>query len=337
MLSPLHLDIALPQHVTQVTRSRYFHNLWLPVQVSRRDPQPHFPLHNHDFDEVAYILKGHGVSFMEGSFRLLLPGNITYLRASDTHAYPMVDSLHLLNLFFDHERLIKNFPKIGSLIEDFHALQANRSQLFTDYTAYTRLRALADLLDMETYHSDDYSEHAAMAYLVEFFVLVLRQYQRSESYKLKDPDEQVRDKLLKIFEAPQLTEAKGRKDLEALIAIHDLSWRSFERSLSEMAGLTPHGLCICNRFIAFLNSLIRQPNRSLDDASEAAGFSDYRSMSRNCRQFLQMTPKDVRDRIKRFVTTPPQTSPLGNVPSDSQNTRPRSAYLKALDHMPATR
>ncbi|WP_321448908.1 helix-turn-helix transcriptional regulator [uncultured Cohaesibacter sp.] len=315
MLSPLQLDIALAKQITKVTRSRYFHNLWLPIQISRRDPQPHFPLHNHDFDEVAYIIKGHGITFMGDRFQLLLPGNVTYLRAEDTHAYPMVDSLRLLNIFFLHDRLIENFPKLRSLVEDFHALQSTNSQLFTDYTAYARLKSLADLLDVETFCSDDYSEYTAMAHLVEFFVLILRQYRRQEDFTLTDPDQLARNKILKLFADPALAEGKCRKDLEALVQCHALSWRSFERILPEMSGLTPHDLAICNRFIAFLNLLLDQPDQTLEDVCITAGFSDYRSMSRNCRQFLKLSPKQVQNMVAYFIANPPSTSDLEVSPS----------------------
>nr|WP_321456433.1 helix-turn-helix transcriptional regulator [uncultured Cohaesibacter sp.] len=310
MLSPLYLEVALPNQITKVTRSRYFHNLWLPIQISRRDPQPHFPLHNHDFDEVAYILKGHGISFMANRFKLLLPGNVTYLRADDSHAYPMVDKLILLNIFFDNDRLIESFPKVKSLLEDFHALQSSRDQIFTDYTAYARLKSLADLLDIETFHSDDYSEYSAMAHLVEFFVLLLRQYQRHDDFALTDPEQLARNKILKLFADPALIHTKQRKELEKLVKHHHLSWRSFERILPEMAGLTPHDLCICNRFIALLNSLMEDPDQTLEEASVASGFSDYRSMSRNCSQFLKSTPKQVRDKIQHFSAHPPIGSQL---------------------------
>ena len=310
MLSPLQLDIALSKQIVKVTRSCYFHNLWLPIQISRRDPQSHFPLHNHDFDEIAYIIKGHGITFTGERFQLLLPGNITYLRAEDTHAYPMVDSLRLLNIFFLHDRLIENFPKLKSLIQDFHALQSANSQLFTDYTAYARLKSLADLLNVETFCSDDYSEYTAMAHLVEFFVLVLRQYQRQEDFTLTDPEQLARNKILKIFADPALTQAKCRKDLEGVVRCHALSWRSFERILPEMSGLTPHELSICNRFITFLNCLLSQPEQTLEDACIAAGFSDYRSMSRNCRQFLKLSPKQVQNKIAYFKANPPSPSDL---------------------------
>lgn len=310
MLSPLQLDIALAKQITKVTRSRYFHNLWLPIQISRRDPQPHFPLHNHDFDEIAYIIKGHGITFMGDRFQLLLPGNVTYLRAEDSHAYPMVDSLRLLNIFFLHDRLIENFPKLRSLIEDFHALQSTNSQLFTDYTAYARLKSLADLMDVETFCSDDYSEYTAMAHLVEFFVLILRQYRRQENFTLTDPEQLARNKILKLFADPALARAKCRTELEEIVSCHGLSWRSFERILPEMSGLTPHDLSICNRFIAFLNLLLDQSEPTLEDACMTAGFSDYRSMSRNCRQFLKLSPKQVQNKIAYFITNPPKTSDL---------------------------
>nr|WP_321525104.1 helix-turn-helix transcriptional regulator [uncultured Cohaesibacter sp.] len=328
MLSQLHLDIAFPDRLTKVTRSRYFHNLWLPIQISRRDPQPLFPLHNHDFDEVAYIMKGHGVTYMGDRFQLLLPGNVTYLRADDAHAYPMVSSLRLLNIFFEHERLIESFPKLTSLIEDFHALQSSRSQLFTDYTAYARLKSLADLLDMETFRSDDYSEYTAMAHLVEFFVLVLRQYQRQGEFTLTDPEHLARNKILTIFADPHLAEATSRKALEGLVRQHALSWRSFERILPEMAGLTPHDLCVCNRFIHLLNLLMDAPDRNLEEASLAAGFPDYRSMARNCRQFLAMPPKAVRDRIQQFKAQPPAVAHLSHHEPDAD--QPATATGLAL-------
>ncbi|WP_116130724.1 helix-turn-helix transcriptional regulator [Tropicimonas sp. IMCC34043] len=321
MLAPFHLDIAFPEQVIQASRSRFFHNLWLPIQVSRRDPQPLFPLHNHDFDEIAYILKGHGVSFM-AQFQLLLPGNIVYLRAADTHAYPMVDHLVLVNIFFDHARLNHNFPKMHELLEDFYRLQSEQSRLFTNYPVYARLRALANQLDLETLRADEYSEYSALAHLVEFLVLVLRQYRQPDAVRPLEGDEISRGKALLVFSDPALPQVFDREALRALVGRHGLAWRSFERLLPELAGLTPHELCTCNRIIRFLNLLLEDPGRNLEEASEQAGFADYRSMARNCQAAFGLSPKQIRERVGSFVAAPPEAPPVREIACHPDGRRP---------------
>jgi|GEM_PF-3979519 len=306
MKTQFQLDVAFPDQIIQATRLRYFHNLWLPVQISRRSPQPLYPLHNHDFDEIAYILKGYGVNFTGSGFQLLLPGNVIYMEAKDIHAYPLVQNLNLVNIFFDHQRVTTHFQKLRILLEEFQSSQKTNSRFFIDYPGFSQLSALANQLDTETFYSDEYSEFSTMAHLVQFLVLVLRQSHRESGAAEHHTEHRNHEKIFSLFADPDFPALFSREDLRGKTEQHGLAWRSFERILQQLTGLSPHELATYNRLIRLLNIIIEDPEITLEEAGYRAGFQDYRSLSRNCRTAFKCSPKELREKTRRYLSDPPE-------------------------------
>ncbi len=339
MQTQLHLDLAFPDEIIQATKSRYFHNRFLPVQIARRNPQPLYPLHNHDFDEIAYTLKGYGVNFMDGQFLVLLPGTVLHLAAQDTHAYPLVDQLSLINIYFERTRLTANFPKILSLLETFQTKVSNVPRFVTDYSTYAQLQTLAHQLGSDTFNADDFSEYSAIAHLMQFLVLTLRHANEPKLVTLTGS--RIEDRVFRLFADPDFPELFDNRSLLDKATSYGLSWRSFERFLSDFTSLSPHRLCTLNRLVFFLNILLRKPDLCLESAGAEAGYQDYRSLSRNCLNLFGKSPKEVREQISRFVADPPRHSSTLSAPtmthsrSTAENSEPEDPEVRDIRSTPA--
>ena len=70
------------------------------VAIELRVPQPVFPEHTHDFNEIVIVSGGRGKHILNGKPYDLHPGMIFYIQASDHHLYENVYDLHLTNILY---------------------------------------------------------------------------------------------------------------------------------------------------------------------------------------------------------------------------------------------
>lgn len=67
--------------------------------------QESFPVHSHDFCEIAIIQSGQGVYTDNYGERPLLPGDVFILRKPEYHGFSKIEKLKIINIIFIQERL----------------------------------------------------------------------------------------------------------------------------------------------------------------------------------------------------------------------------------------
>ena len=67
--------------------------------------QESFPVHSHDFCEIAIIQSGQGVYTDNYGERPLLPGDVFILRKPEYHGFSKIEKLKIINIIFIPERL----------------------------------------------------------------------------------------------------------------------------------------------------------------------------------------------------------------------------------------
>ncbi len=75
------------------------------VRVAERHPQPDFPLHHHDFDELVIVWRGNGLHLWNDVPYRITRGDLFYVTASDRHSYESVNDLELDNILFIRDKL----------------------------------------------------------------------------------------------------------------------------------------------------------------------------------------------------------------------------------------
>lgn len=75
------------------------------VMVAERHPQPVFPLHHHDFDELVIVWRGNGLHLWNDVPYRITRGDMFYVSANDRHSYESVNGLELDNILYIRNRL----------------------------------------------------------------------------------------------------------------------------------------------------------------------------------------------------------------------------------------
>lgn len=85
--------------------SDFFRHDTLPLRVIRRNPQPEYPLHTHDFSEIFIVLGGEGTHFNESGSCRLKRGDVFVINGNRAHGFREIDGLVLINILFSLERM----------------------------------------------------------------------------------------------------------------------------------------------------------------------------------------------------------------------------------------
>jgi AraC-like DNA-binding protein len=101
--------------------SDFFNRDTIPLRVLRRNPQPEYPLHTHDFSEIFIVLGGEGTHFTESGSCRLKRGDVFVINGDHAHGFKNIDGLNLINILFSLERL--GLPEFDiNKSSGFHAL-----------------------------------------------------------------------------------------------------------------------------------------------------------------------------------------------------------------------
>jgi len=88
----------------RLTKADYLPAEQMPVAVAERTPQPSFPPHIHEFNEIVLVWRGNGLHVMNDRPWPVTCGDIFYLQADDCHSYESVQDLVLDNIIYCPER-----------------------------------------------------------------------------------------------------------------------------------------------------------------------------------------------------------------------------------------
>ena len=98
----------------RLTKADYFSATHLPVAVAERTPQPSFPQHTHEFNEIVLVWRGHGLHVMNDRPWPVTCGDLFYLQSEDCHSYESVQDLVLDNILYSpaHFQLALNWEQL---------------------------------------------------------------------------------------------------------------------------------------------------------------------------------------------------------------------------------
>ena len=102
----------------RLTSDRFFVSKEQSVAVEPRLPQPAYPEHTHDFDEIVIVCRGQGTHILNGRPYVLYPGMVCYIQASDHHLYENVHELHLVNVLYRSKNHFHFLNDITPLLPD---------------------------------------------------------------------------------------------------------------------------------------------------------------------------------------------------------------------------
>lgn len=282
---------------TQLKKRDFFEDPTLPLQVYIRDPQPEFPLHSHNFDELVVILKGTAMHVIDEQEFPVKAGDVFVISRNHEHQYLDLHGLALANILFDSEslmmdqwdiRALPGFHALFSLEPAFRSQHNFRSRLQLSDPQLNKVNELIHDLTMESEQRSPGYRVMAKGLFMQLAVAL------SRAYSSKPTEESI--DLLRIGDAIAHIEThyQGKITLDELAAKSHLSQRHFCRIFQECIGRSPidHLMYVRCQKAA---ELLKGTDRTITDIAFDCGFSDSNYFTRCFRKTMEMTPKKYRD------------------------------------------
>jgi AraC-like DNA-binding protein len=277
-------------------------------------PDPHFRLHvmrisphsmsqhqhAHDFEELVFILNGHGKHQVGREVYDIGAGDVFVMLGDMSHCYPEASKLSLINLLYDTANLHLPRADLGAL-PGYHALfqveprlrqqQRFQNRLKLDMDELGRLAGLIAELEAELRAKTPGSHFLATAHFMRVVGLLARAYTRMPAGKER-PLHQISELLghLEQHYAEPLT-------IDDLTKVARMSQSTLFRVFRHIMGRSPVDYLIRLRVGKAAQILRREPLR-ITEVSEAVGFSDSNYFSRQFRQVMGVSPREYRLRSR---------------------------------------
>lgn len=258
------------------------------VMVAERHPQPVFPLHHHDFDELVIVWRGNGLHLWNDVPYRITRGDMFYVSANDRHSYESVHGLELDNILYIRNRLTLS-ADWQMLLPGGERPQSQRHWCLGSEGMDT-LREKVDALRQECMKSDALSLQLSEALLLQIALLAARYRHTPDNPQLADAHQL--DMLMNALRASIATPFR----FEAFCEQHHFSARSLRARFKEQTGMSvPHylrQLRLCKAM-----ELLRYDLQTIGDIAALCGFEDSNYFSVVFHQAFGVSPSAYRQRF----------------------------------------
>lgn len=274
-----------------------------PLDVSTWENHPDYPLHTHDFSEIAIILEGAGINRVGDQEFPLVAGNVFVMHGARPHAYQKTKKLTVTNITFDLSLLnsvnhgIATVPGYQALFVVEPALR--RRGKFTRYMSLKmdqliKVRALIDVMERELKEQKEGYEMMLFGH----FLIMVSGLSRWYGHGLSEPAES--KKVMKISRSISMMETHFGQtlDLDELASEANMSRRNFYRVFKEVTGEAPFAYLLRLRIMKGVN-LLENTNKTITEIAFQCGFSDSNYFSRQFKQILGFTLKEFKRKFDR--------------------------------------
>lgn len=282
-----------------LTRSGYFADDRLPLELIRRTPQAPFPLHTHEFSELVVVLSGRGTHFTETEEYTVGAGDAFVIEGNHAHGYRNLSNLLLVNILFDPTRLsipqgdlreIPGFRALLTLEPRFRRSHAFETRLRLDPEQLKRAEALIDALEQECREKRPGYHSLAAAYFMQIIGYLARCFTETDAPRTRP--------ILRLADAMGFIESNldRRLRIEELVTLSRMSESSLLRGFKKAIGMSPTQYQLHLK-IERACRLLKRPELSIMEVSYRSGFSDSNYFSRQFRKTMHRSPSDYRREV----------------------------------------
>lgn len=304
----------------------------LPLNVSTWKNHPDYPLHLHDFSQIAIIINGKGIKRVKDVSYPISTGDVFVFHDGEPHGYFETEDLALINVVYDH-RLLKTNHVSALSMPGYQALFCKESKTSSpnifkrhiklSLSDLNRVRSISNSIELELKTSTNqnlslkfsdrhkFSPKAAQAvdqssYLIAlgyFYILVGT---LARLYTSKTP--QYTQYIKKISSTITYIEKHFDQpiDISEIIKKFGFSRRNFYRSFVNLTGLTPNNYLLRIRISHALH-LLQTSSASITDIAFECGFENSNYFSRQFRKIMRTSPRIYREQL---LTTLKNTAKL---------------------------
>ncbi|WP_371419674.1 HTH-type transcriptional activator RhaR [Pantoea sp. CCBC3-3-1] len=270
----------------RLAKADYFPSEMMPVAVAERTPQPSFPAHIHEFNELVVVWRGNGLHMMNDRPWLITCGDLFYIGPGDCHSYESVNDLVLDNIIYCPERF---------------RLELDWSQFLPQEPAWrltTRGMALArgviQQLAQESRKSDLLSRQLTEALFLQL-VLILQRHRYAANSGGHLPEGEQLDLLMSAIQG-QI----AHFDLGEFCQQHQLSERALKTLFRQQTGMMPaqylRQLRLCKA-----KFLLRSSGCLIGEVAARCGFDDSNYFSVVFTRETGLTPSAFRQQFEHHA------------------------------------
>lgn len=268
----------------------------LPVNILRRDPQPEYHLHSHEFSELVIVYSGTGIHYTSNGESLLKTGDVFVINGGNAHGFKETQDLKLVNIVFNLKNLespLSDLPMLPS----FHILFTIEPEFRTDANYHGRLnldkaqlgKAMGIVDEMEREISSKQAGRCIMvsALFMQLAAFLIRAYEKAPPNSSSNLT-----KLGKVFSYIRKNFRKKLKVSE-LADIASMSESTLTRAFIKSVGMPPIAYC-CQHRIHYSMGLLANSEMSISEIAMACGFDDSNYFTRIFRQQTGCSPREYR-------------------------------------------
>ncbi|PWC13228.1 AraC family transcriptional regulator [Brenneria roseae subsp. americana] len=260
------------------------------VMVAERHPQPVFPLHHHDFDELVIVWRGNGLHLWNDVPYRITRGDMFYVSASDRHSYESVHDLALDNIIYIRERLTLS-ADWSALLPGGDEPQSERYWCLGSQGMDT-IRDKVDALSQECMKSDALSLQLSEVLLLQIALLAMRYRHLPNNPQLADAHQL--DLLMNALRASIATPFR----FDAFCEQNGVSVRGLRARFKEQTGMSVpqylRQLRLCKAM-----ELLRYNQHTIGEVAAQCGFDDSNYFSVVFHQAFGVSPSTYRQRFQQ--------------------------------------
>jgi len=258
-----------------------------------RDPEIPYSLHSHEFYELVVVVSGRGKHLTKGGESPIGEGSVLFVRPGIQHGYDEIDNLKLYNILFGKEVFSREISDLSEMPgfktffmqpeDDIPICKLTSYQLTETIFLLREIKAESERLDFGKGSS-------AMAYakILQLVIKIARIHNPKPQSSLHTTAERL---------GPIMGFMERNLDrsltLEELVSVANMSASTLNRQFKAYTGWSPVEFHI-HRRVAYACSLILKREMSVEQLSEATGFSDANYFSRQFRAHMNMSPKQYK-------------------------------------------
>ncbi len=265
----------------------------LPLRVLHMDHSIAYPIHSHDFTEVAVIYSGQAVHRTCEGDENVSAGNVLLIPVGMGHSYLGVKDFSYVNIIFDSEKLMR-LPLSQEKLLPFKDYYDPHSISRMELSGYQikALLSLVNKVDRELFRNNTVSPMLTVSYFLQFLSLLYESANQSRQGNLP-ADERIRNVIEGIDAcAPDDCSIKNLSSRSAT------SPRNFYRLFKKIYGKSPSSY-INERRIDFSCELLRDTDLTVTQIASLSGFDDPNYYSHLFRQMKGVSPSVFRNHDRR--------------------------------------
>ncbi len=272
----------------------------VPCHFEFRNPQPPFPLHNHDFHEIVIVYSGEGVHVTANSSEKISAGDIIVLKPGQIHGYNEVNNLILMNVLI-RSSFFTNYGIALSSIPGYTDLFQQNTVKKPDLQKITRfklnkmqefeIRALLESTQSEITNQNLAWSSLTATYVIQLFILLLRIY-NDPSY----PDSASKNNAGMLIKYVKKN-YKQNFTMQDLMSFSAMSESTVLRTFKRITGYPPFVYQMRLRIFTAINE-ITSSNKNITGIAYDVGFNDSNYFSRMFRKFTGFSPSEYKKKFK---------------------------------------